>query len=150
MASKKIIFLNTVRTPFGDVVKGEILTGTEFNKKSSVKPKPNEKRKLISMPGFIFNFYEKKDPKRFLDKTVEETFFIPKTAFGEKGTIREVRASDLTRPTNSSTSTTSTTVTNESYLPIQTAQKPNKIVSFVVGTLAGVIVGYVVLKKLGK
>ena len=148
MASKKYIFLNTVKTPYGDVSKGEILTGTDFLKKSSAKTKG--KRKAIPMPGLVFNFYEKKDPKKFLDKTVEETFFIPKTALGEKGTIREVRPSDYQTPKDSSTSTTAANVSSASNLPVSTTDKSNKIVSFVVGALAGVIVGYVVLNKIRK
>ncbi len=141
MATKQIIFLNKVKTPYGDVEKGEILTGTEFIKNPNANP--NAKQKQI--PGFIFNFFEKKDPKKFLDKTIEETFFIPKSAFGAKGTIREVIPTDLIKPSD---------LKPKPILPVEITEKPannpNKIVSFVLGALAGVIVTYVVLNKIGK
>lgn len=150
MANKQFMFLNGVKTPYGDVAKGEILTGIEF-----LKPPTSTSSHVRQMPtpGFIFNFYEKKDPARFLDKSVEETFFIPKTAFANNGTIREATAEEIKK---------SIVKTNPRvYIPgkptdlpvntdTDTTNNSNKMISFVLGALAGVIVGYVVLNKIGK
>jgi hypothetical protein len=135
MANKQIIFLNRVKTPYGDVLKGEILTGIETTSQTS------------NTPGFIFNFYEKKDPKKFLDKSVEETFFIPKTAFGDKGTIREVKPSDLK---NSKGQVININVNTPKNSEINTSNNSNKMISFVIGALSGVIIGYIVLNKIVK
>jgi hypothetical protein len=143
--NKKYIFLNTVKTPFGDVVKGEILTGRPFTR----KPSPTNQGKDLN--GLVFNFYENKDSRRFLDKTVDEIFFIPSSAVGEKGTIREARGSEIKTPigvgTNSSKPSESVT---SPILPASTPVSSNKMISFVVGALAGVIVGYVVINKFKK
>lgn len=144
MATKQIIFLKSVKTPYGDVAKGEILTGTEYVKKSTSKDKSK-----VGMPGFIFNFYEKKDPVKFADKTVQETFFVPKTQFGLNGTIREVLPTDLNPKTPTSDITLPKPDSTQEIIS-QTPSNKNKMTSFVVGTLAGMVVSYFVFKKLGK
>lgn len=146
MAKKQIIFLKGVKTPYGDVLKGEILTGNEFNK---ITPANAPNMKAVSTPGFIFNFYEKKDPVKFNDKTVEETFFIPRTSFGTNGIIREVVSSDL-KPKPSlgkSEEKPVEIITNSNQ---NNNDKSNKMISFAIGTLAGLVVSYFVFKKLGK
>lgn len=144
MATKQIIFLKSVKTPYGNVAKGEILTGTEYVKKATSKDKSK-----VGMPGFIFNFYEKKDPVKFADKTVQETFFIPKTQFGSNGTIREVLSSDL-KPKTPTTDSTLPKPDSTQQIVDQTPSNKNKMISFAVGTLAGIVVSYFVFKKLGK
>ena len=143
MANKQIIFLKNVKTLYGDVAKGEILTGIEYNKVSA--PSSPEARP-VAIPGFLFNFYEKKDPSKFLDKSVEETFFIPTTSFGDKGTIREVKPEDLKKPVIN----VDLTMPAQTNTPTEPTNNSNKIVSFVLGALVGIIAGYIVLNKLKK
>lgn len=146
MATKQIIFLKSVKTPYGDVAKGEILTGTEYVKKTTSK---NKKPSKIGMPGFVFNFYEKKDPVKFADKTVQEIFFVPKTQFGSNKTIREVIPTDL-KPKTPTTDSTLPKPDSTQQIVSETPSNKNKMISFAVGTLAGIVVSYFVFKKLKK
>lgn len=143
MATKQIIFLNNVKTPYGDVSKGEILTGTEFTKNPPVGTRGQ------SIPGFLFNFYEKKDPARYLDKSAEEVFFIPNTSFGDNKTIREVKQSDLTKPKEPIVNVNVNVPVKENTITEPT-NNSNKIVSFVLGALIGIIAGHFVLNKMKK